>query len=126
PVVDDNDRFSGIAGLKDIARHYFESTGFSDITDTPIDLARVLKALEGRVISNTRKSVCLSAKVLIAALHKATILTKVNPGDIVVIGYQHDIQIDLIMSGCSTLIVTDGMPIAGDVVIAAEKEGTLL
>ncbi len=126
PVVNDNDRFSGIVGLKDIARHYSESTGFSDITDTPIDLDRFLKALEGRVISNSRKVVCLSGRVFIAALQKATILNKVSPGDIVVIGDQHDIQIDLILSGCSTLIVTDKMPIAGDVVMAAEKEGTLL
>lgn len=126
PVVNDNDRFCGIVGLKDIARHYFESTGFSDITDTPIDLDRFLKALEGRVISNNRKMLRLAGKVFIAALQKGTVLNRVNPGDIVVIGDQHDIQMDLIRSGCSTLIVTDNMPIAGDVLTAAEKEGTLL
>jgi manganese-dependent inorganic pyrophosphatase len=126
PVVDDNDRFSGIVGLKDIARHYFESTGFSDITNTPIDLDRFLKALEGRVISNAGRTERLAGRVFIAALQKGTILNKVNRGDIVVIGDQHDMLIDLIRSGCSTLIVTDGMPIAGDAITAAEKEGTLI
>src|SRR5512134_815751 len=38
PVVDDTGRVSGIVGLKDIARHYMESAGFSDLSQAPISL----------------------------------------------------------------------------------------
>ena len=126
PVVDGNDRFCGVVGLKDIARHYLESAGFSDISEAPIDLDRFLKTLEGRVISNSGKTTYLAGRVFIASLRKGTILNRARPGDIVVIGDQHDIQLDLIRSGCSVLIVTDGMPVDADVVQAAEKQGTLL
>ena len=35
PVVDDSGRVSGIVGLKDIARHYMDSVGFSDLKEAP-------------------------------------------------------------------------------------------
>jgi manganese-dependent inorganic pyrophosphatase len=126
PVVDDSGRVSGIVGLKDIARHYMESVGFSDLKEAPISLDILIKTLDGRVISNSKKIDCLTGKVFIAALQKGTILNRVHPGDVIIIGDQHDIQLDLIRSGCSALIVTDGTPIGSNVIAAAENHGTLL
>jgi manganese-dependent inorganic pyrophosphatase len=126
PVVDDSGRVSGIVGLKDIARHYMESVGFSDLKEAPISLDILIKTLDGRVISNSKKIDCLTGKVFIAALQKGTILNRVHPGDVIIIGDQHDIQLDLIRSGCSALIVTDGTPIGSNVIAAAESHGTLL
>jgi manganese-dependent inorganic pyrophosphatase len=126
PVVDSSGRVTGIVGLKDIARHYMDSVGFSDLRETPIDLDILVKALEGRVLCNPKGIANLSGKVFTASMQKGTLLNKVHPGDVVITGDQHDIQIDLIRSGCSALIVTDGMPVGQDVVAAAEKHGTLL
>jgi manganese-dependent inorganic pyrophosphatase len=126
PVVDDRGRFSGIVGLKDIARHYMESVGFTDITEAPIVVDILLKTLEGRVICNSGKIEHLTGKIFISAMQKGTILNKVRPGDIVIIGDQYDIQLDVIRSGCSTLIVTDGMPISSNVVSVAQERGTLV
>lgn len=126
PVVDDNGRFAGIAGLKDIARHYMDSVGFTDITGAPISVDIFIKTLEGRVICNSRKLETLTGKILIASMQKGTILNKVGQGDIVIVGDQQDIQMDLIRAGCSAIIVTDGMPVSADVISAAEQRGTLL
>jgi manganese-dependent inorganic pyrophosphatase len=126
PVVDGSGRVTGIVGLKDIARHYMDSVGFSDLRETPIDLDILIKALDGRVLCNPKGIGSLSGKVFTASMQKGTLLNKVHPGDVVITGDQHDIQIDLIQSGCSALIVTDGMPIGQDVVTAAEKHGALL
>lgn len=126
PVVDGTGRLAGIAGLKDVARHYIESVGFSDLTKAPIDLNILVPTLEGRVVSNSKKVEFLTGRVYIASMQKGTILNKVGPGDIVVIGDQHDIQTELIQAGCSTLIVVDGMPVGNDVIRAAEAKGTLL
>jgi manganese-dependent inorganic pyrophosphatase len=126
PVVDSSGRVTGIVGLKDIARHYMDSVGFSDLKETPIDLDILIRALDGRVLCNPKGIGSLSGKVYTASMQKGTLLNKVHPGDVVITGDQHDIQIDLIRSGCSALIVTDGMPIGQDVVTAAEKHGTLL
>ncbi|MEJ2682957.1 MAG: putative manganese-dependent inorganic diphosphatase [Candidatus Sulfobium sp.] len=126
PVVDETGRLAGIAGLKDVASHYMESVGFSDLSRAPIDLNILVQTLEGRVVSNTKKVEFLTGKVYIAAMQKGTILNKVSPGDVVIIGDQHDIQVELIQAGCGTLIVVDGMPVGGDVIRAAEAHGTLL
>ena len=126
PVVDEGRGFVGIVGLKDIARHYMESVGFSDLTGAPLSLDIVLKTLDGHVISNSRKVDLLKGRIFIASMQKGTVLNRTRPGDIVIIGDQHDIQIELIRSGCAALIVVDKMPVNGEVVAAAEEYGTLL
>lgn len=126
PVVDDSERVSGIVGLKDIASHYMESAGFSDLSHAPISLDILIKTLDGRVISNAKKVQLLTGKLHTASMQKGTILNRIRPGDVVIIGDQQDIQFDLITSGCSALVVTDGMPIGKDVAAAAEAHGTLL
>ena len=126
PVVDDSERVSGIVGLKDIASHYMESAGFSDLSDAPISLDILIKTLAGRVISNTKKVQLLTGKVHTASMQKGTILNRIRPGDVVIIGDQQDIQLDLIAAGCSALVVTDGMPIGTEVAAAAAAHGTLL
>ncbi len=126
PVVDDSGRVAGIVGLKDIARHYIESVGFSDLSKAPIDLNILVKTLDGRVISNSRKIGFLTGKVYIASMQKGTIINRIREGDVVILGDQHDIQIELIHAGCSALIVVHGMPVNSDVLAAAEKQGTLI
>ncbi|MBI5846857.1 MAG: putative manganese-dependent inorganic diphosphatase [Nitrospirae bacterium] len=126
PVVDDSQRVSGIVGLKDIASHYMESAGFSDLSHAPISLDILIKTLGGRVICNATRVQLLTGRIHTASMQKGTILNRIRPGDVVIIGDQQDIQLDLITSGCSALIVTDGMPIGSDVAAAAQEHGTLL
>lgn len=126
PVVDDRGRVAGIVGLKDIAEHYLNSVGFTDLSSAPISLDILTKTIEGRVVSNTGKMEYLRGRIFIASMQKGTILNRVQPGDIVIIGDQHDIQMDLILSGCSTLIISDGLPVGSDIISAAEEHGTLL
>jgi manganese-dependent inorganic pyrophosphatase len=126
PVVDDGERLAGIVGIKDIARHYMNSVGFTDLSELPLSLDMLVKTLTCHVISNSRKVESLSGRILIASMQKGTIMNRVREGDVVIIGDQHDIQLDLVHAGCSALIVTDGIPIGNDVVAAAEEKGTLL
>ncbi len=126
PVVDEAGRLAGMVGLKDIARHYMDSVGFSDITESPINLDILIKTLDGHVVSNAGRTEYLSGRVHTAAMQKGTILNKVRTGDIVIIGDQHDILLDLVRMGCSAVIVTDGLPIAQEVAASANASGTVL
>jgi manganese-dependent inorganic pyrophosphatase len=126
PVVDENGRLAGMVGLKDVAMHYMDSVGFTDLSKAPIDLNILVKTLDGRVISNTKKIDHLTGKIHIASMQKGTILNRVRPGDVVIVGDQHDIQTELIRAGCSALIVVNNMPVNNDVITEAEKNGTLL
>lgn len=126
PVVHDSGKVTGIVGLKDVAKHYMDSVGFSDLKESPLSLDILIKTLEGRVISNSKKIDCLTGKVFIASMQKGTMLNMARSGDIVIIGDQQDIQLDLIRAGCSALIVTDSLPIGNDIITAAEDHGVLL
>lgn len=126
PVVDEAGRVTGIVGLKDIARHYMESVGFADLSGAPISLDILVKTLDGRVISNSGRTQLLTGRVCTAAMQKGTLLNRMQPGDVMVIGDQQDIQLELIRAGCSALIVTNGMPIGADVIRAAEEHKVLL
>lgn len=126
PVVDDAGRLAGVVGLKDIARHYMDSVGFTDLSKAPIELDILLTTLNGRVLSNTKQVTVLTGRVLIAAMQRGTLLNRVRPGDVVVVGDQNDIQLELIRMGCSAVIVTDNAPLSNEVIKAAEKNGVLL
>ena len=126
PVVDETGRLAGVVGLKDIAGHYMESVGFSDLSKAPIDLDILVKTLDGRVLCNPRRLSVLTGRVLIAAMQRATLLHRVRPGDVVVVGDQNDVQLELIRMGCSAVIVADGATCAAEVVAAAGERGVLL
>ena len=126
PVVDESGRMAGVVGLKDIARHYMDSVGFADLSKAPIELDILLKTLKGRVISNTKQVTVLTGRVLIAAMQRGTMLNRVRSGDVVVVGDQNDVQLELIHMGCSALIVTDNAQISNEVMIAAADKGVLL
>lgn len=126
PVVDDSGRLAGVVGLKDIARHYMESVGFADLSKAPIELDILLKTLDGRVISNPKQATVLTGRVLIAAMQRGTLLNRVRPGDVAVVGDQNDVQLELMRLGCSAVIVTDNAPVANEVIAAAAEKGALL
>jgi manganese-dependent inorganic pyrophosphatase len=126
PVVDDEGRLAGVVGLKDIARHYMDSVGFADLSKAPIELDILLKTLEGRVITNSRQLSVLTGRVFIAAMHRGALLNRVRTGDVVIVGDQNDIQLELIRMGCSAIMVTDNAPVANEVITAAGEKGVLL
>ncbi|MFB3887790.1 MAG: CBS domain-containing protein, partial [Thermodesulfobacteriota bacterium] len=126
PVVDGWGRVAGIIGLKDIARHYVDSVGFADLSRTPIELDILLKTLDGRVIANSKQIERLSGRVFMAAMERGTLLNRLQPGDVLIVGDRYDVQLDLIRLGCSALIVVDNTPITNNVISAAEEKGVLL
>lgn len=126
PVVDDSSRLAGVVGLKDIARHYMDSVGFADLSKAPIELDILLKTLDARVMSNAKQLTVLTGRVFIAAMQRGTLLNRLRPGDVVVVGDQNEVQLELIRSGCSAVIVTDNALLANEVIAAATEKSVLL
>ncbi len=126
PVVDENRRLVGIIGLKDIAEHYIETMGFCDLSRIPIDLNILVDTLGGKIITNPKGIKELTGRIFIAAMQKTTVLSKIGPGDVVIIGDRTDVQMDLIKSGCSALIITGNSTISQSVIELATRKGTLI
>ena len=126
PVVDAGKKLLGLVGLKDIAEYYIGNLGRKDLSTTPIDLNILVSTLNGKVIANPNKIESLTGRVFIAAMQKATIVNKIRPGDIVILGDRYDIQLDLINADCSALIITGNSAISHEVSRLATKKGALV
>ncbi len=126
PVVNEEGKVVGIVGLRDIAQHYMDSVNFFDLSSSPIDISLLTKTLECRVVCNNPNIKALSGRVFIATMQKGTILNKIDKGDIIITGDQHDIQIELIHAGCSAIITTNGLEPSVDVINLAKEKGTLV
>ena len=126
PVVDDMDRVLGILGLRDIAQFHMESAGLMDLSNAPISLDIFIKTLNGMMITNAGKADTLQGRVIIAAMQRGTLLNTMHEGDIIVLGDQQDLQLDCLHAGCSTLIITDGIAVAAEVIRKAEELGVLI
>jgi len=126
PIVDPSKKLLGIVGLKDIAKYYIDNLGRKDLSTTPIDLNILIRTLNGKVIATPKSVERLSGRVFIAAMQKTTILNKIQPGDVVILGDRSDIQIDLINSGCSALIITGDSPVSPEVERVATRKGAVI
>ena len=126
PIVDHGKKLLGIVGLKDIAEYYIAHLGRKNLSATPIDLNILIQTLNGTVIVNPKKSDKLTGKVFVAAMQKTSILNRIQPGDVVILGDRADIQLDLINGGCAALIITGDSPVSHEVERAATKKGTLI
>jgi manganese-dependent inorganic pyrophosphatase len=126
PIVDHENKLLGIVGLRDIAEYYIANLGRKDLSATPIDLNILIRTLKGKVILSPENREKLTGRVFIAGMQKATILNKIHAGDVVILGDRVDIQLELINTGCSALIVTGDSLISPEVKRAAAEKGTVL
>jgi manganese-dependent inorganic pyrophosphatase len=126
PIVDRDTKLLGIVGLRDIAEYYIANLGRKDLSATPIDLNILIRTLNGKVILNPETREKLTGRVFIAGMQKATILNKIHAGDVVILGDRSEVQLDLINTGCSALIVTGDSLIRTEVESAAAEKGTVL
>lgn len=126
PIVDSTRKLSGIIGLKDIAEHYIDTMGFGDLSTTPIDLNILVDTLDAKVITNPKNIEKLTGKIFIAAMQKSTILNRIRAGDVVILGDRTDVQIGLINTGCSALIITGNSTISQGVIRLATEKGTAI
>jgi manganese-dependent inorganic pyrophosphatase len=126
PVIDSSRRLVGVVGVKDIANHYAAGLRLSDIQAVPVNVDSLLETLEARIIANPRQLQELKGRIFIAAMERGTVLNQVQPGDVVILGDQFDLQVDLIEAGCSALIITDGTMACKSAISLAEERGTLL
>ena len=126
PIVDSTRKLSGIIGLKDIAEHYIDTMGFGDLSTTPIDLNILVDTLDAKVITNPKNIEKLTGKIFIAAMQKARILNRIRAGDVVILGDRTDVQIGLINTGCSALIITGNSTVSQEVISLATEKGTAI
>jgi manganese-dependent inorganic pyrophosphatase len=121
PVVGDG-RLCGLVTVQALAGRYVDNVHASGFKDRPVTIGRLVETLGGRLLAGD-VSVELAGAVLIGAMEPETMVTRVCPGDTVIVGDRRRTQPMVIEAGASCLVVTgDGTP-AEEVLALANARG---
>ena len=125
PVVDDAGRFQGIAEARDFARPFFG--GLDDVVTqwTPLHLDNIIRAVGGTVLVAAPDRQ-LHDRVMVAAMSMETILKRLEPDILLVVGDRTDVQLAAIERGVGALIVTHNLVSARVIDAAISREVNLI
>jgi len=120
PVVDDEGRFKGIAEARDFARVFFRGMDQVVTEWATLHLDDIVRSVGGTVLVAAPERP-LHDRVMIAAMSMDSILKRLEPDILLVVGDRTDVQVAAIEQGVGALIVTGDNPVADRVIEAARE-----
>ncbi|MGI5837030.1 MAG: putative manganese-dependent inorganic diphosphatase [Chloroflexota bacterium] len=122
PVVDDDERLCGLIQIESFARLFMGGVGLSVSEEIPLNLPNVARALGGNVLvegSGSRQW----DKVFVGTMNLDTMVQRIEPDSLMVIGDRTDAQRRAIEQGISAIIVTGGFPVEEEILELARQNG---
>lgn len=120
PVVDDNDRLSGITGIEDFARSFIDGLDFDQLDHVHLNLDNVLRALNGTLLVDAPNR-ALRDQVMVGAMEIDSMLRRIAPGILLVMGDREDAQRAAIEFGVGALVITGGTRVSPEILELARK-----
>lgn len=120
PVIDDNGRLCGITGIEDFARSFIDGLDFDQIDHVRLNLDNVLRALGGTLLVAAPKR-ALRDQVMVGAMEIDSMLKRIAPGILLVMGDREDAQRAAIEFGVGALVITGGTAVSPEVLELARK-----
>ena len=126
PVIDDDGRLCGITGIEDFARSFISGLDLDELDRVPLSLDNVLKALEGRVLVHAPDRV-LRDRAMVGAMEIDTMLKRISPDILLVMGDRTDAQRAAIEFGVGALVITGDTPVSEEILeLAREHHVTVI
>ena len=126
PVVDDEGRLCGAIGVEDFARWLIAGLELDDLDYVPLNLDNVMRALGGEVLVAAPRRV-LRDRVMVGAMEIDSMLRRIEPDILLVMGDRADAQRAAIEFGVGALVVTGDRAVSDDIIaLAREREVTLI
>ncbi|MCX7780667.1 MAG: putative manganese-dependent inorganic diphosphatase [Negativicutes bacterium] len=126
PVVDQDDKLSGIVSVGDLAKRYFNELEMQNLYEAGVDFAGVLRTLSGKLACGENLERKITGRVRIAAAQTKTMLRVIRPGDVVLVGDRITAQLAVIEQGIACLIVTGNADVDPAVKAAAQSRGIII
>lgn len=123
PVTDEQGRLVGVVGEHGLARAHVRRLKIGGIVIAPLPLDTFARIISARVV--VRAIETLEGRVFLAIDAPEVARKKLTGKDIAVIGDNEPLQLALVASGISALILVDGAPVGERVIREAEKRGGL-
>jgi manganese-dependent inorganic pyrophosphatase len=120
PVVDDDAHLCGVIGVEDFARSFIAGLGPEFLDRVPLTLTNVQRTLGGRVLVAAPDS-AVHDRVMVGAMEIDSMVARLEPGVLLVMGDRTDAQRAAIEFGVGALIITGDHPVAEEILDLARQ-----
>lgn len=125
PVVDDAQRLVGVMGVEDFAQFFITGLDLQEMNHVQLDLESVVRGLGGTVLVAVpgRK---LQDRVMVGAMDIDSMIKRIEPGILLVMGDREDAQRAAIEFGVGALVITGDKPVSERIIALAEERRVAL
>lgn len=116
-VVDSENKLIGLATMGDLAKAYLASSHELSKYKIPID--NIISTLNGKTVLRYVDNIY--GDVVVAAMSRENVLSRIKEGDILIVGDRNDVQLSAIQKGIKVLIITGNNSVKSDVLELAKK-----
>jgi manganese-dependent inorganic pyrophosphatase len=120
PVIDDDGRLCGVTGVEDFAKAFIAGVDTESLNQMPLDLENVVRALGGTVLVDAPRG-RLSDRVMVGAMAVDSMVKRIAPHILIVMGDREDAQRAAIEVGVGAMVVTGDHPVSPDVIELARQ-----
>lgn len=120
PVVDHEGSLCGITGIEDFARSFISGLDLDQLDHVHLNLDNVLRALDGHVLVDAPDRV-LRDRVMVGAMEIDTMLERIAPDILLVMGDRTDAQRAAIEFGVGALVITGDTPVSEEILELARQ-----
>ncbi|HET6313768.1 MAG TPA: putative manganese-dependent inorganic diphosphatase, partial [Chloroflexia bacterium] len=126
PVVDDEGHLCGITGIEDFARSFISGLDSDQLDHVHLNLDNVLSALGGKLLV-AAPGRTLRDQVMVGAMEIDSMLKRIAPDILLVMGDRIDAQRAAIEFGVGALVLTGGTPVSEEILdLARERQVTVI
>ncbi len=119
PVVNIFNKLEGIIVTGDIAKSYMDVYDNSILSTAKTQYKNIVETLEGKIIAGNSHGYFVRGKVIVATGSAEVTKGVLQADDLVIVGDNEEVQMTSVTSGCSCLIVTNGLEVSEAVLEAA-------
>jgi manganese-dependent inorganic pyrophosphatase len=120
PIIDNLGTLVGITGIEDFARYLISGLETDQLDHVPLNLQNVLRALGGQLLVAAPGRV-LRDRVMVGAMEIDSMLERISPDILLVMGDRKDAQRAAIELGVGALVITGDTPVSEDILELARQ-----
>jgi manganese-dependent inorganic pyrophosphatase len=124
PIVDDDGVLLGVLTERALARRYIRESREASRLDEPTAVRAIVDVLEGELVAGDPERE-IRGRVWVQAMH-STSPSKVEAGDVVVVGDRPNAQQDALRKGISLLVLSNDVAAGDDILRLASEAGTAI
>lgn len=122
PIVDEGGRLCGVMAIEDFARNFIAGLELGQMDHVPLNIDNVCKTLGGRMLVEVPGKE-LHDRVMVGAMEISSMLKRIEPDILLVMGDRADAQRAAIEFGVGALVITGDLPVEEAVLRLAREKG---